>query len=83
MEETEYYSQVAMVKHPEVSDEWVERIVSNPERSETRFVNGERRRLLYGYVEEIDRWVLVILMENGRLLNRHIDRRAMRRWGRP
>ena len=47
-------------------------------------VNGERRTLPYKYIDEVDRWIiLVILTEDGKLLNRHIDRRAMKRWGRP
>ena len=83
MEETWYYTQVARYKHPEVRDEWVARIIERPYYRQTKFVNGEYRRLLYGFIEEIDRWVLVILTEDGKLLNRHIDRQALRRWGRP
>jgi hypothetical protein len=83
VEETSYYNQVARNKHPEVRDEWVARVLERPEYVQTKFVNGEHRRLLYGFIEEIDRWVLVILTEDDRLLNRHLDRGAMRRWGRP
>ena len=83
MEETWYYNQVARNKHPEVRDEWVTRILENPNHSLTRLVTRETRRLLFGFIEEIDRWVLVILTDNSRLLNRHIDRGAMRWWGRP
>jgi hypothetical protein len=83
VEETWYYSQVARNKHPEVADEWVTRVLENPDHTETRLVNGENRRLLYGFIEEADRWLLVILTEDGKLLNRHLDRDAMRRWGRP
>ena len=57
--------------------------IERPYYRQTNFVNGEYRRLLYGFIEEIDRWVLVILTKDGKLLNRHIDRQAMRRWGRP
>ena len=83
MEETSYYTQVARNKHPEVRDEWVSRVLQSPDHTQTRFVNGEARRLLFGFIEEIGRRVLVILTEDGRLLNRHIDRGAMRMWGRP
>ena len=83
MEETSYYNRVARNKHPEVRDDWVTYVLENPEHTETVFINGENRRLLYGYIDEIDRWVLVILTEDGKLLNRHLDRGAMRRWGRP
>ena len=83
METTPYYDQIARRKHPEVTDEWVRRIVNRPDHTETKYVNGENRTLLYGFIEEIERWVLVILTEDGRLLNRHVDRGAMKRWGRP
>ena len=83
MEETSYYNQVARFKHPEVCDEWVRQTFEEPDHTEYRMVNGERRTLLYKYIDEVDRWILVILTEYGKLLNRHIDRRAMKGWGWP
>jgi hypothetical protein len=84
LEETSYNNQVARFKHPEVCDEWVRQTFEEPDHTEYRMVNGERRTLLYKYIDEVDRRIiLVILTEDGELLNRHIDRRAMKRWGRP
>ena len=83
MQETRYYNRVARLKHPEVMAEWVDRILANPDHSQTKFVSGAIRRLPYGFIDEFDRWALLVLTEDGRLLHRHIDRGALRRWGRP
>ena len=78
-ETTEYFEQKARINHPEVSDEWVTRVLANPYHTETQ---PDGRIRYYGYIVELDKWVRVIV-EDGKLLNRFIDRMAMRRWGRP
>lgn len=79
METTEYYERRAKFKHPEVADEWVIRVLANPYHTETQ---PDGRIRYYGYIEEVDKWIRVIL-EDGQLLNRFMDGGALRRWGRP
>ena len=79
METTEYYEDQVREKHPEIMDEWVERVVANPYHTETQ---SDGRIRYYGYIEEAGKWVRVIV-ENGRLHNRFFDRQALRRWGTP
>ena len=79
METTDYYENEAKQNHPEVQDEWVERVLANPYHSEIQ-ENGRVR--YWGYIEEAGTWLRIIL-EDGKLFNRFLDRVALRRWGRP
>ena len=79
METTRYYENKARYNHPEISDEWVERVVSGPHHTE---VQDDGRVRYYGYIEEAGKWVRVIT-EEGQLLNRFFDRGALRKWGIP
>ena len=79
IETTGYYEQRARFKHPEISDEWVALVISNPLHIETQ---PDGRIRYYGYIAEADKWVRVIL-EDGKLFNRFFDHAALKRWGRP
>ena len=79
VETTEYFEQIARIKHPEVTDEWVTRVLANPYHTE---MQADGRIRYYGFIDEESKWVRVIL-EDGRLFNRFFDGRALRRWGRP
>ena len=79
METTGYYENRARRNHPEIRDEWVERVVANPQHTE---IQEDGRVRHYGYIPEVGRWLRVIL-EDGKLLNRFFDRGALRKWGIP
>ncbi len=74
-----YYAEEARRKHPEVLEEWVSRVVRNPQRTEVQ-IDGRLR--YYGYIPEADKWLRVIV-EDGKLLNRFFDGAKMKQWGRP
>ena len=79
METTGYYDNVARYRHPEIEDEWVERVVNNPYHTE---VQPDGRIRYYGYIPEAGKWLRVIV-EDGKLLNRFFDHHALKRWGTP
>lgn len=79
METTWYYENVARRRHPEVRDEWVERILTNPHHIE---IQPDGRIRYYGYIEEVEKWIRVIV-DDGKLLNRFFDHHALNRWGMP
>jgi len=79
METTEYYETVVRRNHPEIKDEWVERVLDNPHHTE---VQPDGRIRYYGYIVEAEKWLRVIV-EDGKLLNRFFDHHALKRWGAP
>ena len=79
METTWYYENVAIITHPELKEEWVERVVADPYLIEEQ-ANG--RLSYFGYVEEAEKWLRVII-EDGKLFNRYFDRTKLKEWGRP
>ncbi len=77
METTEYYDTVVRRNHPEVvKDEWVERVLDKPYRTE---VQPDGRIRYYGYIPEAEKWLRVIV-EDGKLLNRFFDHHDLKRW---
>lgn len=78
MDTSNYYER-AKLKHPEVSEAWVTRVLDNPNYTE---IQPDGRIRYYGYIEEIDKWLRVIV-DNDEVLNRFLDRNALRKWGRP
>ena len=79
METTRYYEEEVRRKHPEIKDEWVERVLANPLRTE-RQPDGRIR--YYGFITEEGKWLRVVV-ENGKLLNRFFDRRKLKEWETP
>ncbi len=79
METTRYYDQEARRKHPDVRDDWVERVLANPYHTETQ---PDGRIRYYGFIDEEEKWLRVIV-EDGKLFNRFFDRNKLREWGRP
>lgn len=79
METTWYYENVVRRKHPEITNEWVERVLDNPYHTE---VQPDGRIRYYGYIIEAEKWIRVIV-EDGKLLNRFFDHHALERWGIP
>ncbi|MDE2778456.1 MAG: hypothetical protein OXI91_02095 [Chloroflexota bacterium] len=79
LETTDYFELRAKFKHPEVAEEWVIRVLANPWHTETQ---PDGRIRYYGYIKEADKWIRVIF-EDGKLFNRFIDGRALKRWVRP
>ena len=45
-------------------------------------LQADGRMRYYGYIDEAGKWLRVVL-EDGKLLNRFLDRTALRKWGRP
>ena len=78
MDFAKYYER-AKRNHPEVSEDWLRRVLDNPHHTEIQ-ANGRIR--YYGYIDEEDKW-LRIIVDNGQVLNRFFDRGALRKWGRP
>ena len=79
METTWYYENKVRLNHPEIKDEWVERVLANPYHSE---VQPDGRIRYYGYIEEVGKWLRVIV-DDGKLHNRFFDRGKLRTWGTP
>lgn len=79
METTEYYETVVRRNHPEIKDEWVERVLDSPYHTEVQ-PNGRIR--YYGYIDEAEKWLRVIL-DDGKVHNRFFDRGKLRTWGKP
>ncbi len=79
METTAYYDGEVQRKHPEVRQEWVERVLANPYHSETQ---PDGRIRYWGYIQEADKWLRVIVAD-GKLLNRFFDHKKLNQWGRP
>ena len=65
--------------HHEVRSEWIESIVAMPYFQETD--PRDCRELYYGWIDEISRWIKVVV-EDDRLLTAYIDRRLTSRFGR-
>lgn len=80
LETIKYYDTKAKYKHPEVEYEWIKRTLANPYYSEVQQHNGRIR--YYGYIKEIGKWLRVVI-DDGKLLTAHIDKRALKRWGHP
>ena len=79
METSPYYDRRARLKHPEIKDEWVDRVLADPYHTETQ---ADGRIRCYGYINEVDKWLRVVV-EDGVLLNRFFDRGKLRKWGKP
>ena len=79
METTRYYDTEVKRKHPNIEDEWVERVVSNPYCTD---VQSDGRIRYYGYIKEEEKWLRVVV-DDGKLHNRFFDRRKLREWGKP
>ena len=77
VETTGYYEGSSRLKHPEIKDEWVERVLANPYHTETQ---PDGRIRYYGYIPEEGKWLRVV-MEDGKLLTRFFDRNVLRKWG--
>lgn len=65
--------------HHEVKPEWIEDILAAPYHQETDTKDG--RELYYGWVDEIKRWVKVVV-EDDCPHTAYIHRRLVRRFGR-
>ncbi len=81
-----YYEKQALPKHPErIYDEWIERVVAQPERIAINPGNGTIS--YWGYIPEFGNSIRVILRErDGTLVNRFPDskerQRRLRRYSR-
>ncbi len=82
-----YYETLTLTKHPEaISDDWIERVVAQPERFEINPINGTIA--YWAYIPEFGNCIRVVLREtDGTLLNRFPDsqerKRRLRRQGQP
>ena len=77
LETTRYYDMVAIYRHPEIKDEWIKRVLANPYHFE---VQRDGRIRHYGYIEEAEKWLRVII-DDDKLHNRFFDHHALKRWG--
>ncbi len=78
IETTGYYEREVRVNHPEILDEWVERVLESPYYTEQQ---EDGRIRYYGYIPELRHWIRVIVSD-GRLHNRFIDHHKLKIWGR-
>ena len=77
-----YYQELVLVKHPEaISDDWIERIVLQPDRIA---INQRNETVSYWrFIPEFGKSILVVLRErDGTLINRFPDSNETRRWQR-
>ena len=74
METTDYYQREVRQNHPEILDEWVQRVLDNPYYTEQQ---DDGRIRYYGFVPELDHWIRVIVAD-GKLHNRFIDHNKRR-----
>ena len=65
--------------HNDVKPEWIETTIAQPYHQETDPMDG--RELYYGWIDEIKKWVKVVV-ENDQLVTAYLDRRVTRRFGR-
>ena len=65
--------------HDDVMPEWIENILTAPYHQETDPRDG--RELYYGWVDEVKKWVKVVVDED-RLHTAYMHRRLVRRFGR-
>ena len=83
METTGYYDREVKEKHPEIEEEWVERVLANPYYTEPQ---EDGRIRYYGFIPELDKWIRVIV-DDRKLHNRFIDHWSINKklslWGRP
>ena len=70
-------------KHPEPTDEWIERTLVDPYKVEADETHPARM-VYYAYIPEAGqgRWLLVII-QDGQEFNAYFDRKYLKRWGRP
>ena len=76
------YWQVANGRHPEPTTEWIERTLMGPytaEEDETEI----GRVVYYGYVPEVEKWLVVVVAQDDRLFNAYFNRNLLRLWGKP
>ena len=70
---TPYFKDDVLVKRPYIRIEWCEAIIAAPVRREMQ-PDGRIRQ--WGYVPELDRWLRVVTLSDGRTLhNAFPDRR--------
>lgn len=79
LETTEYFERVVRLKHPEVQDEWIQRVLADPYYTEPQ---DDGRIRYYGYIPELDHYIRVIV-EEGKVHNRFVDGKKLQQWGRP
>jgi hypothetical protein len=73
------YYRSARRSHPEVRDEWVAYVLSEPVYSETQ---GDGRVRYRAYIPEMGHWLRVI-MDGNEVLNAFFDRAKLGQWGVP
>jgi hypothetical protein len=66
-------------RHPDVQDDWIERTLISPDYQEED-VDG--RALYFGKVPEKGNWLKVVV-ENHQLHTAYLDRRLIKKWGKP
>jgi hypothetical protein len=59
---TAYFEDEVLRKRPYLRREWCERVVSSPARRE---VQPDGRVRFWGYIEELDRYLRVVTLEDG------------------
>jgi hypothetical protein len=70
---TEYYINDVLSRRPYLKAEWLEKIINNPVRTE---VQSDGRVRYWGYVEEIAKYLRVIIEPDGETIhNAFPDRR--------
>ena len=65
--------------HPDVKKEWIERTLTEPFYQETHY---DGREVYYGAVPEMQTWLRVVI-DGNQLHTAYLDKRLIKRWGRP
>ena len=74
-----YYEEQVLAKHPEaINDDWIERIVTQPDRVAINPINGTIS--YWAYIQEYGKSIRVVLRErDGTLINRYPDSNETRK----
>jgi hypothetical protein len=67
MKTTDYFRNKVLIKRPYLKMAWIEKVMNNPLKTEFE-ENGERIRF-WGYIEEIDKYIRVITLSDGKTVH--------------
>jgi len=59
----------------EIKDEWIQRVINSPLRKE---VQSDKRIKIWGRIEEVDKYLRVILLEDGKTVHNAFFDRAFK-----
>ncbi|MCC6424093.1 MAG: hypothetical protein IT447_11495 [Phycisphaerales bacterium] len=66
MPTTRYFREQVQRKRPYLRIEWCQRVLSSPMKTEVE-ANGRIRH--WGWIQELDKWLRVVMLEDGRTVH--------------